>query len=143
MYYDYRMMEFIIKLRQFQRTKRSVRKTLLQYGDKNFSNYSKPLLQLSEGEITTLIFNWIPKVLQRNEIVRVRMRAEQEVYEITFRGYKSIIQVKQVVKRSTAMEVMYYWRPGENFDYIATLSELCRRRDMADTLATLKKRKYL
>jgi len=78
-------MEFIKKLRQIQVAKRSVRKILLQYGNKDSSNYGKPLLQLSVEEITTLILNWIPKVLKKNETVRVRMRAEQHVYEIDFK----------------------------------------------------------
>jgi len=64
-------MEFVNKLYRLQRERRSVRKTLLKYGTQELSNYTKPLADLSEEEITTLILNWIPKVLKKNETIRV------------------------------------------------------------------------
>jgi len=54
---NYRVMEFVNKLQRYQRSKRSIRKTLLAYGDKDWTNYARPLEQLSEEEITILILN--------------------------------------------------------------------------------------
>jgi len=48
-------MEFINELWKLKRAGRSVRKTLLRYGNHNGDKYEKPLSQLTEQEVTTLI----------------------------------------------------------------------------------------
>jgi len=83
-------MEIVNKLHQLQRNRKSARKTLLEYGNKDTDNSTKPLIQLSEEEITVLIINWIPKVLKKNEGVRVRIKVNQDTYDVGFKNTKSV-----------------------------------------------------
>jgi len=133
-------MEFVNKLYQFQRNRRSVRKALLEYGNKDMNNSIKPLTQLSEEEITVLILNWIPKVLKKNENVQIRMKADKDTYDIGFKNAKRVIQVRHVIKKKKPMKYLYYWRPGETFNDIVTLVELRKRQDMADALNKLEQK---
>jgi len=77
---NYRVMEFVNKLRRFQRNKTSIKKTLLEYGTREWTNFARPLNQLSEEEVTTLILNWIPKALSKNETMKMLLRANHKVY---------------------------------------------------------------
>jgi len=94
-------MEFVNKLRQHQQNKRSIRKTLLKYGTKDWTNFARPLNQLSEEEVTTLIINWIPKALSKNETVKVRLQVDQEIYEVWFKKTRGTIYVKNSKKEET------------------------------------------
>jgi len=141
--YNFRTMEFVNKLYQFQRNRRSVRRTLLEYGNKDTNNSTKPLIQLSEEEITVLILNWIPRVLKKNEGVRIRINVNQDTYDIGLKNTKRVIQVRHVVKKKKSMKHLYYWRPGETFNDNATLVELRKRQDMADTLNKLEQKNVL
>jgi len=100
-------MEFVYKLQRYQRNKRSIRKTLLEYWTKDWTNYARPIEQLSEEEITTLILNWIPKVLKQNETIKIRLRVEQKVYEVWLKCTKCVIQVKQVTEKKRSMKHLY------------------------------------
>jgi len=89
-------MEFVNKLRRFQRNQTSIRKTLLEYGTRDWTNFARPLNQLSAEEVTTLILNWVPKALSKNETIRIRLRADHKVYEVIFKHTRGIICVKSV-----------------------------------------------
>lgn len=130
-------MEFVYKLQRYQRNKRSIRKTLLEYGTKDWTNYARPMEQLSEEEITTLILNWIPKVLKQNETIKIRLRVEQKVYEVWLKCTKCVIQVKQVTEKKRSMKHLYGWKPGETFNDVLTLEDLRQRMAMADVLKKL------
>jgi len=127
-------MEFVNKLQRLQRNKTSVRKTLLAYGDKDWSNHATPLERLSEEEIATLIFNWEPTVLGTNETIKVRWKADQKVYEAWFKKTKNIIQVRQIREKKRCTEHMYRWKPGETFNDIKALDDLRQRMAMTDVL---------
>jgi len=129
-------MEFVNKLRRFQRNKTSVRKTLLEYGTRERINFARPLNQLSEEEVITLILNWIPKALSANETIRARFRADHEVYEATFKHTRGIICVKTVKKKKRNMEQLYCWKPNETFNDI-TLEDLRQSMALAEVLTKL------
>jgi len=119
-------MEFVNKLREYQKNKKSIRKTLLEYGTKDWTNYSRPLKQLSDEEVATLILNWIPKALKKNETIKVRLRVEQKIYEVWFKNTRNLICVQAVKEKRQKMEHMYRWKPNELFNDL-TLEELRQR----------------
>ena len=129
-------MEFVNKLRRFQRNKTSVRKTLLKYGTRNWTNFAKPLNQLSEEEVTTLILNWVPTALSKNETIRMRLRADSKVYEVIFKHTRGIICVKAVEEKKRNMERLYCWKPNETFNDV-TLEDLRQSMALADVLVKL------
>jgi len=104
---------------------------------KDWTNYARPIEQLSEEEITTLILNWIPKVLKQNETIKIRLRVEQKVYEVWLKCTKCVIQVKQVTEKKRSMKHLYGWKPGETFNDVLTLEDLRQRMAMADVLKKL------
>jgi len=99
-------MEFVNKLRRFQQNQTSIRKTLLKYGTRDWTNFARPLNQLSE-EVTTLILNWIPKALEKNETMRMRLRADHKVYVVVFKHTRGIICVKAVAEKKRNMAQLY------------------------------------
>ena len=129
-------MDLVNKLRKHQQNKRSIRKALLAYGNKNWTNYARPLSQLDEEEIVTLILNWIPKALKPNEEVMVRLRADSKVYEVRFKKARGTIYVKQLKEKKQKMEHMYSWKPNETFNDI-TLEKLRQSIALASVLSQL------
>jgi len=129
-------MEIVNKFRQYQRNKKSVRKTLLEYGTRDWTNFTRPLSQLSEEEVATLILNWIPKALDKNETMKLRPRADGKVYEIWFKYTRNIIQVKTVKQRRRNMERMYCWKPNETFSDV-TLEDIRQSMALADVINQL------
>lgn len=112
---------------------------MLEYGTRNWTNFARPLNQLPEEEVTTLIINWIPKALSKNEAVKVRLRADHKTYEVWFKKKQGSVYVKAIKEKKQNMELLYYWKPNETFNDV-TLADIHRSMAVADKVAKKKQR---
>jgi len=91
-------MEFINVLEKYRLNNLSIRKVLNEFGITNWRNTSEFIKNLTEEESIAFILNWLTRVLNKDDIAKVRLRDHynNDTCEVWLKNKKGGIYVTQL-----------------------------------------------
>ena len=96
----------------------SVRSLLSGFGVSQWRTFATPLSSLSVTEVIALLYNWILREIDRDEVVTFLILADEtdEAYQLSLASRKGGLYVERIRKRPDLKnKLLYYWGPDTTF----------------------------